>query len=96
MSARVTQFAVSSFDRAGGTFRFAARQPSWIARATLIAFLLVIGAPILLVLLLALLVGVVVFGVLAGVNRVVTGVRGVMPRDDGRENVRVIQRSNTP
>jgi uncharacterized membrane protein HdeD (DUF308 family) len=93
---RVTR--ISSFTTDGGprvvrtAWHTVQSQPSWIVRATTMAFLIIVGIPILLVVLLALFVSTVVFLVLAGCARLIGGVRRVLPADDGRENVRVIRR----
>lgn len=90
---RISTFANEGTGRAQVLFRSVAAQPSWIARIALMTFLLVIGLPILLLFLLALLAGVLIFSVLAVANAIVLRVRGLLGRrSDGRENVRVIQR----
>jgi hypothetical protein len=68
------------------------RQPNWVSRLALMCFLVLVALPIVLLVLAAFFVAMLLFGVLAGVNVVLNAVRGVLPRSDGRENVRVIQR----
>ena len=63
-----------------------------LARAALLVFLIVVGLPLLALFLVALFLATIVFAVLAGVNFVLLKIRGILPRNDGRENVRVIQR----
>lgn len=81
---------------ASSAWRMASKQPGWVSRIAAIAFLLIIGLPILLLVGLAILAAVVVFFVLALVNLVMNIVggwfRGMGPRRDGRENVKVIRR----
>lgn len=91
---RTSPFVVISrgSEHAGQAWRAVQSQPSWIARLAGAIIVLVIAVPFVLLVLLALLAGVVVFGALALVNVVVAWVRGVLPRHDGRENVRVIRR----
>lgn len=89
---RISTFANEGAGRAGAAWRTVAAQPSWVTRFALIAFLIVIGLPILLLLFLALIVATIVFGVLALANAVLIRLRGALPRDDGRANVRVIRR----
>ena len=74
----------------------AMQHPSWAVRAAALAFAIVIGLPLLLLFLLALLAATIVFAALWGANRVFAGLRGLLPRSDGRENVRVITRSDDP
>ena len=63
-----------------------------VARAAAVAFLVVVGLPILVLVLLAITAAVVVFGVLAGIDALMRAVRGPRRVEDGRENVRVIER----
>ena len=72
------------------------RQPSWIVKAVAFAFLLVIAVPIIALVLLAVVVAVVLFTVLWCVNAIAGVFRRGLPRDDGRENVRVIRRDRPP
>ena len=88
-----SNFTTPGAQRATAIWQTAASQPSWISRAVLVTFLLVIGIPIFLLVLLALLVATVVFALLWGANALMTKMRGVLPRRDGRQNVRVIQRN---
>ncbi len=91
---RISTFANDGAGRAQTVFQTVARQPSWITRIALMAFLIVIGLPIFLLLLLAIFAAVVIFSVLAVVNAIVMKVKGGLPRrPDGRENVRVIRRT---
>tara|TARA_Y100000589_G_scaffold325045_1_gene362195 strand:- start:5529 stop:5900 length:372 start_codon:yes stop_codon:yes gene_type:complete len=89
------RFVYPGGDRFASVFQAASRQPSWVMRAATITFLLVVGIPIMLLLLLAAIVATTVFAVLIGVNRVIglfTGraVRPGGPDDARRQNVRVI------
>lgn len=69
------------------------RQPSWIVRAALLAFFLVVAVPFLLLLLFALLAATVLFMFLWAGNAILGAFRGVLPSNrEGRKNVRVIER----
>ena len=70
-------------------YEWVARQPSWPTRAAAIAFMIVVGLPLLLLFFFAMLVATVVFGVLLLVYKV----RRLFQRDPaGRENVQVVVR----
>ena len=86
---RFARIATEGSQRAGTAWRTISAQPSWITRATIVAFIIVIGV----LLLAALLAASVVFAVLYCVNQIIGLFRGLLPRGDGRENVRVIRRS---
>jgi hypothetical protein len=73
-------------------YRWAATRPGWVARAAALAFLIVVGLPILALVFLAILAAAVVFGVLAGADALLRALRGPKRVEDGRENVRVIDR----
>jgi hypothetical protein len=68
------------------------RQPSWVSRIALLAFLVLVALPIVLLVVAAFFLATLLFAILAGANAVLNAFRGVLPRSDGRENVRVIQR----
>ncbi|MCZ6835570.1 MAG: hypothetical protein O7G85_07335 [Planctomycetota bacterium] len=87
-----TVFTTSGVRRASAVWQSAATQPSWISRVVLMTFILVIAVPIFLLVALALVAASLVFGVLWGVNFLMLKVKGVLPHNDGRKNVRVIQR----
>ncbi|MHC4427695.1 MAG: hypothetical protein ACYS0D_03715 [Planctomycetota bacterium] len=70
-------------------YRWASSRPSWVARAAAVAFLIVVGLPILVLVLLAIVAAAVVFGVLAATDALLRAVRGPRRVEDGRENVRV-------
>ncbi len=92
---RVTRFksyTAEQSSRAAAMWRAAASQPGWITRVALLTFLLVVGLPSLLLLILAVVFAAVVFGVLALVNAALVRLRGALPQRDGRSNVRVIRR----
>ncbi len=77
--------------------RWASSQPSWVARAALLTFLVVVGLPLAMLFLLAFFAAMVVFGGLALGHIAVAGVRGLFGRDaEGRENVKVIRRLDGP
>lgn len=84
---RISNFTDSGAHGASHVWQTVSSQPSWIARAAIVTFLIVIGLPILLLLLLALFLAATVFAVLAAIYRLSPWVRGALPRSDGRENV---------
>jgi hypothetical protein len=73
-------------------FRAARRQPNWATRAAVLTFLIIIGIPILLLVLMATLAAALVFSVLLSVNWVLTRFSTRRTPADGRRNVRVINR----
>jgi hypothetical protein len=89
---RITTFTQQGAGPAAAAWRLAARQPSWVTRFALLAFLLVIGLPLAILFLLALLAATLVFGALALASAAGMWLRGKLPRRDGRENVRIIRR----
>jgi hypothetical protein len=86
-STRIHDFATGSTRRVVTSWNYARRQPGWVTRATMLAFMLVIAIPVLLLLMLAIAVATVLFFALAGVNVLLNAVRGILPRSDGRQNV---------
>lgn len=90
---RITRYVSSGSQGAQQVWQTVSSQPSWVSRVALLAFFLVIGLPILLLVLLAVFAAVVMFSILALANAAVMWVKGRLPqRDSGRENVRVIRR----
>lgn len=71
-------------------------RPSWVVRGALVAAVLVVVVPLVLLTLAAVIVGMLVFAALslvASIGNLFGGGRDVKPSgDDGRRNVRVIQR----
>lgn len=63
-----------------------------VLRALTILVVLIVAIPVALILAAVGIVGLLVLLGLALVNRLIAGVRGLGPRRDGRENVRVIRR----
>ncbi|MHC5028070.1 MAG: hypothetical protein ACYTGR_15055 [Planctomycetota bacterium] len=78
--------------RVASTWRVVNAQPNWVARTAAMAGFLILAIPIILLIGFALVVATLLFMVLAAANWVIRTVKGVLPRDDGRENVRVIRR----
>ncbi len=84
----------------GSVWRLATSRPGWPLRIALLTFLLVLGLPIILLALVAILLASAVFAVLALAHGTIERLRGrgrgqgrgLLGRRDGRENVRVIQR----
>lgn len=94
---RVVPIVTEGRQRAGTAWQRINTQPSWVVKASIIAFALVIGVPLLLLVLAAVLVGTLVFLVMLCMHSVWAWFRGaVLPRRDGRENVRVIRRVDGP
>ncbi len=89
--------------RMGSVWRLAASRPGWPLRIALLTFLLVLGLPIILLALVAILLAAAVFAVLALAHRTIERIRGrgrirgwgLLGRRDGRENVRVIERRDS-
>ena len=82
-------------DRSARVFTVVRTQPSWVTKIAFGAALLVMLAVIFLLVVPAIVIGVVVFGVgmiLAGIRRRVTGLWRPNGALDGRKNVRVIER----
>lgn len=79
--------SVARTQAAWGGFR---RQPSWVVWAAVTTFMLVIVVPMVLLVLFAAAAAAVVFGVLYVIDRIGQAFRGLLPRRDGRDNVRVI------
>lgn len=84
-----------------GVYRRVSSRPSWVTRATLLTFLLIVGLPLLALILVALTVSLVVLTALSLVNFAATGARrafigarcvlsSAAVNADGRRNVRVI------
>jgi len=92
---RIWIFDDEHTQRAAGVYRRVAAQPNWVVRSAVLAFLAVVLVPIVLLILAAVFAMTVVYLVLAGVNAVMSMFRGGRPENDaGRENVRVIRRSD--
>ncbi len=89
---RFRSYTTEQSSRVASMWRSAAAQPGWITRAALLTVLLVVGLPILLLLVMAVIFAAAVFGVLALVNAVLVRLRGALPQRDSRSNVRVIRR----
>ena len=90
------RFVYPGGDRFASIFQAASRQPSWAMRAATVTFLIVVGIPIMLLLLLAAIIATTVFAVLIGVNRIIGVFRGRPnsrpggSNDARRQNVRVM------
>jgi hypothetical protein len=67
-------------------------QPGWVWRGAFWVMALILLLPIVVLVVIALLAGVIVFGTLTLASMALQRVRGIFGSDDGRENVRVIQR----
>jgi hypothetical protein len=80
------------FDRARRVYVSINRQPSWVTKAALFAGATMMLLIVLLLVVPAIVVGLLVFGVLALFYRLKAAVTGAIPRDDGRRNVTVVRR----
>lgn len=89
---RIREYARDGSERTRAAWEHVAQQPSWILRAALAVFFVILAIPIVLLLLIAFLGAMVIFSALAVVNACMNLFRGVGPRRDGRDNVRVIRR----
>ena len=88
------RFVGQGSEQFANVFQAVNRQPNWVLRIALLVFLLVIGIPIFLLLLVAFLAAIIVFTVLAFVNMLLGPLRGGRSKPDGRKNVRVIERND--
>jgi hypothetical protein len=93
---RITTFATGGARHAGVAWNAARRQPSWLMTVTATVFMLVVALPIILLFVLALVAATIVFAALWGVNRIAAAMRSVLPRRDGRRNVRVLPPGERP
>lgn len=89
---KFSDFANGGARHAATMRRVVVQQPSWIVRVAMLAFVLIVAIPFLVLFVVAVVVGGLLFAGLAAVNAVVGRIRGSLPKDDGRENVRVIRR----
>ena len=88
---RMSTYSSRGFERAAAALRLVQSQPGWITRLAALVMLIVIGLPIFLLVMLALFAGGFVFALLALFNGLALKIRSVLPRRDGRENVRIIR-----
>jgi uncharacterized membrane protein len=89
----IRRYTEDGSERVRSAWQYATNQPSWIARFALTVFLFIIMLPIVALLMIAFLVAVVVFLVLAVANAAISLIRMLVSgRSDGRENVRVVRR----
>jgi len=94
---RTTRFSILTAEganRVGTVFHTLRSQPGWITRLALLTVFIIIGLPIVLLVMIALLAGIFVFGLLAAINILIWRIRARLT-GDGRQNVRVIQRIET-
>jgi len=89
---RIRHAAEHGQQRAGAAWRVMQSQPHWVYRWVGTLFLLILALPILVIALLALFGAVVLFIILVIVNAILRAFRAVLPRRDGRKNVKVIVR----
>jgi hypothetical protein len=71
---------------------YASVPPNWIARVALLAIIIVVATPILVLAVLVALITVIGLIMASTVNMLIGAITGIIPRRDGRENVRVIVR----
>ena len=93
---RFSSFSSSGARRVSSLWQVASAQPGWVNRLALMTFILVIAVPVFLLVVAALIAASAVFGILWGFNFLLMKVRGILPRSDVRENVRVIRRREPP
>ena len=89
---RQFKFINPGAEQVAGMFQRANRQPNWIMKSAVLAFLIVVGIPILILLLAAAVVATVVFAVLTACNLLLGRLKKGSTPDSGRQNVRVINR----
>jgi len=81
--------------RFGDAVHWFQRQPSWVWRVAMLATMLLVLLPILLVIIVFTAVFAVLFGVLWVVATITAGAKRLLGlSDDGRRNVRVVQRES--
>jgi len=89
---RIPTMTAAQRERAVRGYRWLTSQPSWVVRLVLLTFVLVVGLPLLLLAVVAVIAATIVFTGLALINAGVAKLRGFLPKRDGRSNVRVINR----
>ncbi len=89
---RIPAITAAQRQRAARGYHWLTSQPSWVVRLALVMFLLVVGLPLLLLAIVAVIAATIVFTGLALINASVARLRGFLPKRDGRSNVRVIRR----
>ncbi len=89
---RIPTVTAEQRERAVRGYRWLVSQPSWVVRLALVVFLLLVGLPLLLLAVVAVIAATIVFTSLALINAGVAKLRGFLPKRDGRSNVRVIKR----
>ena len=78
--------------RMAEAFQAARKQPNWATKAAVLTFLIIIGIPVVLLLLLATLAAGLVFSVLISINWVTSWFSSSRSPEAGRRNVRVMNR----
>ncbi len=89
---RIPTMTAAQRERAVRGYRWLTSQPSWVVRLVLLTFVLVVGLPLLLLAIVAVIAATIMFTGLALINAGVAKLRGFLPKRDGRSNVRVIKR----
>ena len=89
---RIPTVTAAQRERAVRGYRWLTSQPSWVIRLALVVFLLLVGLPLLLLAVVAVIAATNVFTGLALITAGVAKLRGFLPKRDGRSNVRVIKR----
>jgi hypothetical protein len=93
-STRITAFSAGATDAAGTTVRMIRAQPNWLVRLLAVIFVIVVVLPLTLLMIVVVLVAAVVIACLVGIRALVNRLRGLLPRHDGRSNVRVVRRTD--
>jgi len=93
-STRITTFSATATDAAGSTVRMIRAQPNWLIRLLALVFVMVVVLPLVLLLLMVVLLLAVVLAVVGVVRALMDRLRGLLPRNDGRSNVRVVRRAD--
>jgi len=86
------RFVTPGSARAAEAFRRINQQPGWVTKTAALVFLLVVGLPILLLLVVATIAATVVFGILGLLNALPGLFKGGRTPEAKRKNVRVINR----
>jgi hypothetical protein len=86
------RFIAPGSEHVADAFRRVNRQPNWIIKTAVLAFLLIVAVPIFALLLVAAISAAIVFAVLTGWNVVLNLLRGGKKSERRRKNVRVVDR----
>ena len=90
-TSRVSEYAGRGANQLVFTWRAVNAQPSWAIRATAV-LVAILAIPLFMLVMLLIVAALVFLFALGAVAALFGKLRGAFPRDDGRRNVRVIER----